>query len=466
MNYFWNTLEQFNDNICAVTSDGRSFLYKEVIEKADSLKTVLSSKSLVAIFCRNDYETLVGYVGVLRSQSIALLINDTLDPEVTATLLATYSPDYVWSRKNEEVAIASIGEYSLKKRDVDLGDMLHPDLKLLLSTSGSLGSPKLVKLSSQNIQSNAKSIASYLNLSPTELPITTLNMSYSYGLSVINSHLLSGAGILLTDASLMTPNFWNLIKEKKVTSFAGVPFIYEMLDRLRFEQMDLPSLKTMTQAGGKLPLFLAKKFAHITHKKNINFYIMYGQTEATARISYLSPDQVMKKYTSIGKAIPGGTLEIVDDKGDVIEMPNKIGELVYHGKNVMMGYAKTRCELSKGDEMNRTLRTGDLSSFDEEGFFYIQGRKSRFIKLFGNRVNLDEIDHFLSEEGFECVTGGEDEQLSVAVVGNDRVSHQQIKRLITKRFRYHHSAISLIAIPEIPRNSSGKILYEKVFSKN
>lgn len=115
MNYFWNTLEQFNDNICAVTSDGRSFLYKEVIEKADSLKTVLSSKSLVAIFCRNDYETLVGYVGVLRSQSIALLINDTLDPEVTATLLATYSPDYVWSRKNEEVAIASIGEYSLKK---------------------------------------------------------------------------------------------------------------------------------------------------------------------------------------------------------------------------------------------------------------------------------------------------------------------------------------------------------------
>ncbi len=466
MNYFWNTLEQFNANTCAVTSDGRVYLYKELIEKADSLKSVLGTRSLVAILCRNDFETLVGYVGVLRSQSTALMINDSLDADVVSSLLSMYRPDYVWSQKNEEDTVASVGNYSLKKKTTDSEDPIHPELKLLLSTSGSLGSPKLVKLSSRNIHSNAQNIASYLGLSSEERPITTLSMSYSYGLSIVNSHLSKGSGILLTDDSLVTPEFWGFFKKQKATSIAGVPFIYEMIDRLRFERMDLPSLTTMTQAGGKLSAHLAEKFALNAIKKKIAFFIMYGQTEATARISYLPPEYAIQKYKSIGKVIPGGTLKLIDVNGDAINIPDKTGELVYQGDNVMMGYATTRSELSTGDEMNGILYTGDLAAFDKEGFYYIQGRKKRFIKLYGNRVSLDEIEHFLNEEGFESVTGGEDDRLSVAVVGNDSLNQLQIKRLITKRFRYHHSAISIIFIPEIPRNSSGKILYEKVFSIN
>lgn len=466
MNYFWNTLDQFNDNTCVVIPDGTSYSYKDLIEKADSLKSVIKTNSLVAIFCRNDYETLVGYVGTLRSQSVALMINATLEAEVISSLLSFYKPDFVWSQTNEEDTFLSIGTYSLKEKNAESEDTIHPELKVLLSTSGSLGSPKLVRLSSRNIHSNAHSIATYLKLSSKERPITTMSMSYSYGLSIVNSNLLSGAAILFTDDSLVTPGFWDFLKGQKATSFAGVPFIYEMLDRLRFERMVLPSLTNMTQAGGKLQVFLAEKFARIAQKKNIDFYIMYGQTEATARISYLTPDQAIQKYKSIGKAIPGGTLKLIDDNGDTIKIPNKTGELVYQGENVMMGYATTRHDLSLGNEMNGILHTGDLATFDEDGFFYIQGRKKRFIKLHGNRVNLDEIDHFLKEEGYECISGGQDDQLKVAVVDNENSIHNQIKQLITKRFRYHHSAISLFAIPEIPRNSAGKILYNKVFSQN
>ena len=381
MSYFWNTLEEFNDTTCAITHDGTSYLYKDLIEKADSFKSALKNNSLVALLCRNDYESLVAYVGTLRSQSVSLIINATLEEDVISSLLSTYKPDYIWSLKNDENGVFSIGNYSLKKRPVESEANIHPELKVLLSTSGSLGSPKLVRLSSRNIHSNAHSIATYLRLSSKERPITTLSMSYSYGLSIVNSHLLSGATLLLTDESLVTSGFWNFLKMQMATSFAGVPFIYEMLDRLRFERMDLPSLTTMTQAGGKLPVDLAEKFARTAQKKSIAFYIMYGQTEATARISYLPPEHTVQKYKSIGKVIPGGSLKLIDDEGGTIQIPNITGELVYQGKNVMMGYATERHELSLGDEMNGILHTGDLATFDEDGFFYIQGRKKRFIKL-------------------------------------------------------------------------------------
>ncbi len=466
MSYFWNTLEKYNDTTCAITHDGTSYSYKDLIEKADSFKSILKNDSLVAVLCRNDYETLVAYVGVLRSQSASLIINATLEEDVISSLLSIYKPDYIWSLKNDGNSIFSIGNYSLKERSVGTEANIHPELKLLLSTSGSLGSPKLVRLSSRNVHGNAQSIATYLKLSSKERPITTLSMSYSYGLSIVNSHLLSGATILLTDDSLVTPGFWGFLKKQKATSFAGVPFIYEMLDRLRFERMDLPSLTTMTQAGGKLPVDLAKKFACTAQQKGIAFYIMYGQTEATARISYLPPEHVAQKYKSIGKAIPGGTLKLIDDKGSTIQIPNITGELVYQGENVMMGYATARHELSLGDEMNGILHTGDLAMFGEDGFFYIQGRKKRFIKLYGNRVNLDEVDNFLKEEGFECVSGGQDDQLSIAVVENGSSDHNHLKQLITKRFRYHHSAISFFSISKIPRNSAGKILYDKIFSQS
>ena len=237
--------------------------------------------------------------------------------------------------------------------------------------------------------------------------------------------------------------------------------MYEMLERLRFERMDLPSLRYISQAGGKLPPERALRFADITSKKGIRFFIMYGQTEATARISYVPPEYVQTKYMTIGKAIPGGQLTLVDEHGSVIVEPNVPGELVYQGGNVMMGYAESAADLGLGDELNGRLATGDIGYYDDDRFVVISGRLKRFIKLFGNRVNLDEVEGFLHLMKYDCACGGDDEKLVIAVTSPDLP--QEIGRLVSERYRFHPSVLSFRIVESIPRNESGKILYGQLF---
>ena len=187
---------------------------------------------------------------------------------------------------------------------------LYKDLGLLLTTSGSTGSPKLVRLSYENVKANAESIAEYLSIDENERPITSLPMYYSYGISVINSHYIKDATLLLTDHPVIQKLFWMFAQDEKATSIAGVPFTYEMLRRLRIFKMDLPYLKTMTQAGGKLNAKLAKEYIENAQATGKRFFVMYGQTEATARMSYLPLDKALEKYASIGIAIPGGRFAI------------------------------------------------------------------------------------------------------------------------------------------------------------
>ena len=196
--------------------------------------------------------------------------------------------------------------YVLLKTGYEKKYALYDELGLLISTSGSTGSPKLVRQSYLNVMDNARSIAKYLKLDETERPITTLPMNYVYGLSIINSHFLTGAVLLLTDKTLMQKEFWNFFKEAEATSFGGVPYTYEMLDKLRFYNMQLPSLRTMTQAGGKLTPELHEKFAIYAAENNKNFIVMYGAAEATSRMGYLPPDKAIEKKGSMGIPIPGG----------------------------------------------------------------------------------------------------------------------------------------------------------------
>ena len=252
---------------------------------------------------------------------------------------------------------------------------LNSELAILLSSSGSTGSPKLIRISYKNLLSNTISISSYLNLNSDEIAITNLPMNYSYGLSIINSHLYVGAKIVVTEKSLFQRDFWELVKLNNVTSLSGVPYTYEILKKLRFFKMDLPSIKYITQAGGKLSNSIIEEFAYQCKNKNIDFFIMYGQTEGTARLSYLNPNKIIEKLGSIGKAIPGGKFRLVSNSNKIIESPNIEGELVYVGENVMLGYANEKSHLSKGAELNNILYTGDLAYKDKEGYFFITGRK-------------------------------------------------------------------------------------------
>ena len=247
----------------------------------------------------------------------------------------------------------------------------------------------------------------------------------------------------------------------KATSFSGVPYTYQMLERMHFCEWDLPCLKTLTQAGGKIPEKLQCLFAEYAATQGKKFVIMYGQCEATARISYLPFEFAKIKIGSIGKAIPKGKLYIVNEKGKKIEESGSIGELLYNGPNVMMGYAEGVLDLKLGDVQGDFLLTGDIGYFDESGFYYIVGRKKRFIKLFGKRLSLDELENYLKDKcGVSCVCIEKNEKLLIYLT--DISQKEMVEGELIKILKIPAMVLSFQEISEIPRNSSGKIQYSKL----
>ena len=388
----WNLLK-FENSTAIVDELGNSYSYGFLNEKCHELANHIGERCLVIVLCSNTIESLVGYIGLVNHNIVPLMLDSHLNDDLLSALIDAYKPKYIWAPKTRPISrftkeSFALGNYSLLKTDFLINYPLFDELALLLTTSGSTGSPKLVRQSYKNIIANTQSIVEYLSLDSNEKPITTLPMNYTYGISIINSHLFVGATIILTEKTIFSREFWQLFKEQNATSFGGVPYTYEMLEKLRFFRMNLPSLKTMTQAGGKLSLDLHQKFAEYAFENNKQFVVMYGQTEATARMAYLPPSRAIEKCGSMGIAIPGGEFLLVDASGNIINEPNVVGELVYKGDNVTLGYAVCGEDLIKGDENNGKLVTGDMAKFDEDGFFYIVGRKKRFLKMFGKRLFL------------------------------------------------------------------------------
>lgn len=457
-------LEKFKDNTAVIKEDGQKVSYGTFAGYCDELVKNIPHRCLVFNLCTNTIGSLIGYVGFLNSKIVPLMLDAHLDKDLLDNFLTLYKPDYLWVPNDKvedfsfELIYSDLG-YSLLKTPYNLEFELHKDLALLLTTSGSTGSPKLVRQSYRNIQSNTESIVEYLELDETECPITTLPMNYTYGISIINSHLWVGASIILTDRTLMQKEFWQQLKEFDATSFGGVPYTYEMLDRLRFFRMTLPSLRYVTQAGGKLSPELHEKFALWAQENGKKFIVMYGQTEATARMSYLPAEKSLEKYGSMGIAIPGGKFSLIDVEGNEITTPDTVGELVYVGDNVTLGYAERGEDLPLGDERGSKLITGDMAKFDKDGYFYIVGRKKRFLKIFGNRVNLDETELLIKKnfacEGCACT--GRDDFMSIFVT--DDSIKDDILHFITQKTGLNKAAFCVKYIENIPKNDSGKTLY-------
>jgi len=449
---FFESLEKYGNNTAVITENKVHVSYRDMLFCADGLVSDIPSRSLIFIVCQNSYLSICAYVGCLRKKIVPVLIMNGIETELFDNLKETYRPSHIIRFDDSQAIVDATGfEKDFK---------VHDDLALLLTTSGSTGSPKLVRQSYENIESNAKSISQYLKISENDRPITTMPMSYTYGLSIINSHLLMGASIVVTEKTLMDKEFWSLLKESEATTFGGVPYIYEMLKRLRFERMDLPNLKILTQAGGKLSPELSFEFADICSKKGMEFIVMYGQTEATARMSYLPFEFAISKAGSMGIAIPGGEFSLIDTNGAVITGSDVVGELVYKGNNVTLGYAENRFDLEKGDERGGILETGDMAKRDADGFHYIVGRKKRFLKLFGSRVNLDEVDALLQKEGFTAVCSGKDDHLKIYIT--DANSQNAVDDFIKNRTGINNKGFSIHVIDEIPRNEAGKVLYSKL----
>lgn len=451
---FW-TLHHPSSNLALIDEEtNRRWTYGDLKRTSGLFSSIFSQdagKQLVFIQCSNTAECVSAYLGSLQSNAAAALFSADISPELFSRLIAVYSPDWLFASDSfhapsQYSLIATMGNYGVwgcrtAEREI------HTDLALLLSTSGTTGTPKLVRLSYANLQANAVSICEYLGLNQRERPVTSLPMAYSYGLSVINSHLLAGAAIILTNKGVFQKEFWKSVHAEKATSFAGVPYTYQMLLRARLLSRTLP-IQTWTQAGGRLAPKCVEQVYAITQANGHRFYVMYGQTEATARIAYVPAHLLGENVGSIGIPIPGGRLRVQPSTG----------ELIYNGPNVMLGYAQNAQDLSRGNELHGELYTGDLARQGENGLFYITGRAARFLKVLGLRLSLDDIEATLGRH-FDTPVAcfGTDDALQVAV--EDSSLTDSVRQFCCDLFKLHHSVVCVSHVERLPLTATGKTDY-------
>ena len=390
----------------------------------------------------NRPETLFAYGAALAAGYPVLLTG----AGAAGAIVETFQPDVVLP--------AHAASWDLRG-DAGSPDSFHPDLAVLLSTSGSTGSPKLVRLSHRNILANALSIADYLNLGQEDRAITNLPLHYSYGLSILNSHWAAGGSIVLHEGSVAAREFMARVETHGVTGLGGVPYTYELLEQAGMRgRAPPPGLRAMTQAGGRLEPALVSDFARYSRANEIDFFVMYGQTEATARMAYLPPALTLEHSDAIGIAIPGGRFEVRGEDGNSAP-EGESGELFYAGPNVMMGYAERREELALGPGPD-ILATGDLA-VEEGGLFRIVGRKSRFVKIAGQRIAFGDLERLLSEAGIAAVVTGDDSVVAIAIT--DGSDPARVREMVAENCRLPVSMIAAAQIAELPRLSSGKVDY-------
>lgn len=388
-----------------------------------------------------------------KNYSIALL-SQKLDNQFKLSLESIYKPSVVVDSSRDNVNSYTKTDLSLftffsntKKSKVTIAS----EIKILLSTSGTTGSPKFVKLSDKNLYENALSILNYLPINSSDVTPLNLSVFYSYGLSILTTNSISGGKIICTNTDILNKNFWDEFKEYEFTSLAGVPFVYEMLERISFRNNNYPSLRYLTQAGGKLSSELIEKFGEFARENKVDFFIMYGQTEASARMSFLAPKYIQVKTGSIGKPILNGNFSI--DK--------ESRELVYQGPNVFGGYCVSLADLESYDT-NKTLRTGDLAEVDSDGFYFIKGRIKRFVKITGTRINLDELETLLKKQ-FNDITlfcnGFQDKYILVGIFNLD-FNKNVVIEYISKLLSVHGSLIKVFNIDKVPTTANGKINYD------
>ena len=455
-------LDRHDPGKTAVKDDsGMELTYGELVGVIEEFGKLELGRSVIFCLCENRAGSLAGYLAFINNRQVPLLLGAGLDKELRERLDDIYTPAYYWTPQEKAdgikgESIYSFGGYELIRTSHEPYPV-HEELSMLLTTSGSTGSPKLVRHKYGNLEANAENVAKVFGWTKHEVGICDLPMNYTMGLNVINSHLFAGAEVLPVKANLMDPDFWDFIKENKGTSFCGVPFSYEIMRRIGFDRMDLPDLKTLAEGGGRLTDRMFKWIASYAAGNGKRFCATFGTSETSARMSFLDPSLALEKTGSIGKAIPGGELFLADETPE--EDGAVTGELCYRGPNVTMGYALTREDLLKGDEFKGEYHTGDIARRDLEGFYYIIGRKGRFLKLFGLRVSLDETERILKtafpEAQFVCI--GDDSRMSIFTTQESL--KEEIVPFISDKTGLHRSAFKVFVVDEIPRNDYGKVKF-------
>tara|TARA_S200000501_G_C20833252_1_gene748236 strand:+ start:615 stop:2018 length:1404 start_codon:yes stop_codon:yes gene_type:complete len=457
-----NKLRKYKNRIAIVDQNNETLSYSDLLIFVKILSKKIKTKSLIFLVCGNNLESIIGYISSVSTNSTMVLIDEKIKNIHLQELIKTYKPEKIFINKSFKKFKSYKNKFCFKnfflhEREIKTKVKINNNLILLVPTSGSTGSSKYVRISKKNLLNNTESIIKYLNLKKNDVCITTLPMNYVYGLSVLNTHLHVGAKIILNNRSVIEKYFWEAIVSHKVTNFSGVPFTFEILNKINFYNKNLKYLKFLTVAGGRLNNEILRKIIKKFTSKSKRFYVMYGAAEATARMSYLPIKYLKKKIGSIGIPIRGGKFWLENAQGNKILKNNKNGELVYSGKNVSMGYARKLNDLSKADDNKGVLKTGDIAYKDKDGFYYLVGRKDRYIKIHGNRINLSELENNISKLGISSICKFKDGFIKIFVTTiKDK---NNIKANLNIISNLHFSVFDFKIIKKLPTNKNYKLSY-------
>jgi long-chain acyl-CoA synthetase len=461
-------IEKYREKVALVSRETGIVTYNNIEDYVNILKKKIPSRSFAILLCENSVAPVIYYIFSIKNNCTVMLVDIKTDITQIKNLIRLYKPSFIvepskWEKKiniDKKKYIFRLLNYSIYRTKYNLFPKINNKLCLLMPTSGSMGSVKFVKISKENITVNTHSIIKYLKITSNEKAITNMPFNYSYMLSVINSHIHAGASVFVTSETIIQKQFWNDFKKNKITSFNAVPYHYEILIKLGLKNIYNNNLKLFTQAGGKMKIENQKLILDFCRKKRARFITMYGQTEASPRISYLEPKYNFTKIGSIGKPIPKCRMWIENSEGKKINEVNKIGELIIKGKNVCMGYAKNINDLKKYDTNKGLLKTGDLAFIDKDKFFYLVGRKKRIIKIFGNRFSLDEIEKRIEKDGITIACKNINDEFYI-YYENEKKKDDIIKKF-TKITKQNKIDLRLILLKSFPRKLNGKIDYQKL----
>lgn len=445
-----------------VGQSDRVLSHRELAESVQELSAQLQG-GLTFLFADSTFASIRGYLACLQAGSPVALLDAGLDPAFAGRLVDLYRPSIIMgSPEATEPFVA--GAAHLAPNVWIVAETLreyHPDLAVLLTTSGSTGSPKFVRLSKRNLATNTAAIIDSLGIESHDRTITTLPLHYSFGMSVVNTFLAAGASLITTEHSVIDPGFWELVRTHQPTSLSGVPLTFGMLKRLDLDELGGDSIRVLTQAGGKLDTATARHFCDLMSRRNGRFYVMYGQTEAAPRMTCLPSDRLPEKLGSAGLPLTDGVVRIVDEAERELP-PGSQGHIVYYGPNVMMGYAEHPDDLHLGDMQGDRLDTGDLGFVDEEGFLFVTGRIKRIAKVYGLRISLDEIEELLRPEGPTAVVSGDNDTVVGFCEWGDADSLNQVRTRVAAKLRLPVRALNLRWVESLPTLASGKTDYRQL----
>lgn len=479
----------------AVVQADQSHTYAEVAQQAANVSAYLQARGIsrgdrVALLLSNSAQYIATYYGIWASGGATVALNtqakardianwlqhsgakwlfvDSKHPEaseLSQMLSKRVETIHVHPETSPEQALAGSAWSEIQSAGESFTQLQFQadDLASIIYTSGTTGDPKGVTLSHGNLTSNTDSILEYLELRQADSIVNVLPFYYSYGNSILHTHLAVGGRLVLENSLLYPHRVVERISQQRVTGFSGVPSTFSLiLGRVKLENYDLSSLRYLTQAGGPMAPAITDKL--VKALPNTEIFIMYGQTEASARLSYLPSDKLQEKRGSIGIAIPGVTLEVRNQDG-ANATPGETGEIWAKGENIMQGYwrneAKTREVLSDG-----WLHTGDLAHLDQDGYLYIDGRSSEMIKSGGNRISPKEVEEVIQElAGIQevAVIGMTDELLGEAIkafivpMQGTELDAKAVQLHCRKNLAVYKIPKSVVFVDELPKTASGKI---------